>query len=105
MAKLTLDPDPTFQAPVPIHVPGKGPIDVTFTFRYRDTDEVKKLNKECAEKKPSDVDFILKLASGWELDEEFDKKNLAILFKKYPGAATLISAVYFAELIGARRKN
>lgn len=103
--KFLLQPAPTFEAPVPIPVPGKGDVDIVFTFKYRDADEAKAFAKREKEKKRPDVDYIMQLASGWNLDEEFNKKNLAILFKNYPSAPLKISTVYFAELAGVRRKN
>lgn len=105
--KFTLNPAPTFEAPVPIPVPGKGPVDVVFTFKYRDSEEAKAFAKNAGkDKKRSDVDHMMEIVTGWDIeDAEFNKKNLALLFKRYPTAAMAIQAVYFAELAGVRRKN
>jgi hypothetical protein len=40
MTDLKLTPEPTFEAPVKVHVPGKGEVEMTWTFKYRDADEM-----------------------------------------------------------------
>lgn len=108
MAKLTLASEPTFTAPVLIPVPGaSAPVPFRVTFKYRTRDELEahiKYTREHAED-IDDVDLILGVAEGWELDEPFDKENVATFLQKYHAAAQAISVAYIDELTKARAKN
>lgn len=104
-AKISIVADATFVAPVSIHRPGKDAVDIDFTFKHRTKPELDKFRKEMEVKKPGDVEYVMLLASGWELDEDWSKKNLATFFSNYHTAAIAITQVYFEELRGAKRKN
>lgn len=102
MAKLKLVADPSFKLKVAIPVPGAGTSDVEFTFKHKTKDDAKAwLEKE----EGSDAESILAIASGWNLDDEFNAENIAILCQSYAGAAVAIVQAYLAELRGARTKN
>lgn len=104
MAKLTLNPAPTFKAPVPIPVPGQGPVDIVFVFNYKDRDELETFTKSIAGK--NDVDGIMEICSGWEdVEQSFCRESVELLDRKYLGAAKAIFETYIAELRGARVKN
>lgn len=103
MAKLKLNPDPTFKSKVGIHVPGRGETLVEFTFKYRDREEAKAFIEES--KELSDVESVQAVAQGWELEEAFDDTNIGALCMKYPSAPFRILQAYFNELAGAREKN
>ncbi|HEY0684765.1 MAG TPA: phage tail assembly chaperone [Steroidobacter sp.] len=113
MTEVRLQPEPTFEAPVKIHVPGKGELEMNWTFRYRNAEEVLKFQRkwtggEGSRKKTDDFDsigYIMDMAAGWELTEEFNKKNVETFFRNYPTSATKVVSTYFEELAGARRKN
>ena len=103
MAKIKLAADPTFTAMVSIPIPGAKPTPVEFTFKHRTKKDVAEWGNALADK--PDVDLIKDMASGWELDDEFNDANIAMLCQNYAGAAFAIFETYLEELRGARAKN
>jgi hypothetical protein len=101
--KLTLNPSPTFKAKVDIPVPGSADVSVEFVFKYRDREESAKFREEFAN--ADDVDLIMAVCTGWELDDEFSKENVEKLCRCYPLVGVRLIAAYFAELMGVRGKN
>jgi hypothetical protein len=107
MAKITLSEEPTFIAPVPIPVPGAANAPVKFTFKHRTKAELQShiRDVEARISEVNDVDLVMGIASGWELDDAFTKENVDRLLEKYHGAADAISQVYITELTRARLGN
>lgn len=103
MAKLTLDPNPTFDYPVSIPRPGLDPVAVRFTFRHRGLRDVQDWLKALDGRE--DADIVMDMASGWELDDAFTRENVAALCDNYGGASRAIYDTYLRELRGAREKN
>lgn len=103
MAKLVLQPAPTFSKAVKVPVPGGEPADVVFTFRHRTRDALKAWSD--AHEGRSDVQAILEMASGWDLAEPFDAENVGVLVQNYPAAALAILRTYYDELSAARLGN
>lgn len=103
MAKIKLIPEPTFNAKVPIPVPGGKPVDVEFTFIHRPRPEVQKWLEES--KDATGVESIQWCTKGWELDDEFTAENIQLLCDNYHGAAVEVMRTYFDALRGARTKN
>lgn len=103
MAKLKLNPDPTFKRPVGLTTHDGQVVQVEFTFKHRDREAAKKLDKELKGKE--DADVILLVACGWELEDEFNAKNLKVLAKNYMSAALEIFHEYLRALNGARLGN
>lgn len=101
--KFNLTVNPTFKASVNIAVPGGKAVDVEFTFKYRNKDEMKDFLEEMKGK--TDAQLIDEMASGWELDDPFNAESLEKLTQNYPGAPVGIMQVYMSELQGARAKN
>jgi hypothetical protein len=102
MAKLKLTPDPTFKTKVAIPVPGAGTADVEFVFKHRTKDEAKAWLDQAED---SDAESILAIATGWNLDDEFNEENITKLCQSYAGAAVAIVNAYLGELRGTRTKN
>ncbi|WP_426287548.1 phage tail assembly chaperone [Luteibacter sp. E-22] len=104
MAKIKLDPNPTFSAPVSIPVHGGEPVAVSFTFRHRTRSAWEAWLKD---ELPGmeDADVIRALACGWELDDEFTRENIERLLENYGGANMAVFNAYERELSGARVKN
>lgn len=97
MSQIKLIPDPTFKAKVPFHVPGQAdPTEVEFEFRHRGLRDFLKFAKDA--EKMTDVEHVLAVCVGWELDEKFDRKNVDVLLDRYPGAARAIAERYVHEL-------
>jgi hypothetical protein len=103
MAKLSLNPSPTFKAKAPIHVPGGRKAEIEFIYKYRDADEFKEFTETLEGRK--DIEILMDIASGWDLDEPFDEKNVEKMAKNYLGSARSALETYLNELMGARAKN
>lgn len=103
MAKLKLNPEPTFKAKVGIPVPGSRPAEVLFTFKHRTRDEV--IAWVEGSRDATDVESVLDVVVGWELEDEFNRENVERLCNNYPGSGLVIISAYLDELRGARVKN
>lgn len=103
MARLKLNPEPTFKAKVGIPVPGSRPAEVLFTFKHRTRDDVIAWAEGSREQ--NDVESVLDCVVGWDLDDEFNAENVERLCNNYPGSGLTIVAAYLDELRGARAKN
>lgn len=101
--KFSLSVKPTFKAKVAVPVPGQTAELVEFTFKGRTRDEFKELIDSMKDRE--DVDVIMDIASGWELEEAFDAENVEILTQNYLGAARAIIEKYLSELTQARLGN
>lgn len=114
MGRLTLNPNPTFNAKVEIPVAGDTPAKVEFTFKHRTRSQVDSFLKETYRDQPeqgnvdsnvADVDLILSMATGWDLAETFNRENVELLVQMHIAAPAAIFEAYLAALTGARRKN
>jgi hypothetical protein len=112
MAKFKLQPAPTFKAKVGIHRPGETPAEIEFTFKYRDQEERKEFFSGASEL--SDIDFMMEIVCGWELEDAFTKDNLTLLANNWMGTplngqprslGIAIAHRYVEELSGARLGN
>jgi hypothetical protein len=103
MAKLKLQPDPTFKATVLIPAAGMPDVSLEFTFKHRTRDQLRKFVEESAER--DDADTILDMATAWELADAFDKENVSLLVQNYTAAARAVFDKYLDELARARVKN
>lgn len=103
MAKLSLVAKPTFTSKVFVPVAGDKPATVTFTFKARTRDAFKAFVESLSDRE--DVDVILDIASGWDLEDAFDRENIEQLTQSYLGAARAIIEAYLSELTAARTKN
>jgi hypothetical protein len=103
MAKLKLQANPFFAAPVAISVPGAADVKVEFTFKHRTRDELDSFLKTAGDLK--DADLILAVATGWELDDPYTKENIALLVQNYISSPKAVFSAYLEELVKAREKN
>lgn len=103
MAKLKLNPDPTFSAEVEIPVPGKAPVAVSFTFKHRTRDELDEFLKRAVDLR--DAALIMEVASGWELADAFTVENVTALVQNYIASPGAVFEKYLTELTKAREKN
>jgi hypothetical protein len=103
MAKLALIASPTFKANVLIPVPGKKPVPVEFIFRGRTKPEFQVFIESLRDR--DDVDAILDMATGWELEDAFGKESVEQMLHSYLGAARAIIETYINELTAARLGN
>jgi len=107
MPKISLAIEPTFQAQVHIPVPGSKPAALQLTFKYRTKDELEEYRKDLAGRQGdvSDVDLVMGVAEGWELDDPFNTENVGRLLQKYHAAANVIGETYIKELMQAKLGN
>lgn len=103
MAKLVLQPDPTFQEKVGIVRPGAEPGEVLFTFKHRTREELVKFLDQVSEL--DNVQMILAVASGWDLADEFNEANVRVLTENFIPAPRAVFDTYCSALQGARAKN
>lgn len=101
--KFNLSAVPTFKAKVAIPVPGAKPVDIEVTFKHRTRDAFKEFVENLEGRE--DVDVILDIASGWDLEDAFDKDSLEELTQNYIGSARAIIETYIGQLTNARTGN
>lgn len=101
--KFTLNPNPTFKHKVPMPIPGGAFVNVEFTFKHRGKEEFTEFLERA--KDLDDTELVLAIASGWELEEPFDKDNVEQLVENYVGAARAIFTSYMDEIVKARVGN
>jgi hypothetical protein len=51
------------------------------------------------------IDAMMKIASGWDLADKFNKTTLREMQNKYPGAFGAINEAYRASIVEGRLKN
>lgn len=99
-----LEPNPTFFAPVSIHVPGEGKGTFSVEFRHLDHDARTAYNDSLKSK--TNLDALAEIMVGWrEIDAPFSRDNLKRLLDDYDGAVVALFKAYFDELSGASAKN
>ena len=101
--KLVLTANPTFKSKVSIPVAGAPSVPVEFTFRHRNKEAFAEWVKGITDK--DDTDLILEVASGWELEDAFDKENIALMCENYMGAARAVIEKYINEQTAAKLGN
>lgn len=101
--KLILKAAPTFKAKVSIPVPGAAAVDVEFTMKGRTRTEFKDFVAGLKDRE--DVDALMDICTGWDLDDAFTRENIEILTENYLGAARAVIEKYFSEITNARLGN
>ncbi len=104
MAKLILQPKPTFDAKVMIPVPGAGFEAVNFTFKHRTRTELQTFVKGLGDH-DSDAAMVMDIASGWELADSFNLTNVEALAENYIAAPGAILETYLDQLARNREKK
>ncbi len=133
--KLDLDAPEGFTFPQAVKIPNEAgkKLEVTFDFIYRDREAFARLQDEFMSKAeeafglaqqlqggeqtaPSmveiqaralarDVEAVQQVASGWNLDSEFNAENLTKFLKRYPGAGMAVITAYKTSLTDGRLPN
>lgn len=101
--KFSLIANPTFKVKVAIPVAGSKSVDIEMTFKHRTREDFKKFIEELPGRE--DLDVMLDVACGWDLDEPFSEENIELLTQNHAGSANAIAQAYINELTGARTKN
>ena len=110
MGRFALVPASSFKAPVAIHTPGEKPIKIGFNFRHRTRDALDTMFKDMAARAEKgevldDLEMIKLVATGWELEDEFNDENITLLIQHHLGSPKAIFETYLEELAGGRAKN
>lgn len=110
MSKFVLTPNPTFKATVPMPVPGAGYVDVQFTFKHRGRAALLEFMESAAKDDSAgstqkDTDMAMQIATGWDLEDEFNRENIERLVDNFPGSARAMFQGYVGELMRAREGN
>jgi hypothetical protein len=103
MAKLKLNPEPTFKGKVQIPVHGGADAEVEFTFRHRSTDDLADWMKALEGRNKADL--ILEMALGWDLTDPFNADSVKTLLSNYAGSFDRVLEKYLAEMLQAKEKN
>ena len=103
MARLTLNPAPTFKATVDICRPGLDTEKIEITFKHRTRDQMDEFIKQM--EGMSIEDQVMAVASGWDLVDQFSLENVQLLAQNYITAPMAIRDKYISELIKAKEKN
>jgi len=69
------------------------------------TSEEDTLAETLRKTKETNADYILQVAEGWDLDEEFSRSNIAQLCDEIPAAAMAIMSVYRNAITEGRLGN
>lgn len=100
--KLTLGPLPDFKLPVEVVLPNGESGKIVFTVRHKKASEIQEL---FGKGNAQDIEFLQSLATGWDLDEEFNEDNMKQLIDLYPGFVVALTTSYLKALAGQRVKN
>jgi len=104
MIKLNLDP--TFDAEVPITVPGQAePGTIPLTFKYRGRKEYLAWLESNKEEAKTQTEVFLEFVTKWGLSEDFNPANIEIFLDQYPAAYFDIISDYSRLLFESRAKN
>lgn len=101
--KLTLARLPDFKLPVKFTMPNGEEGSIVFTVRHMPANEFHDLYTSEAVVK--DHEFIMNLATGWDLEEEFNAENAQLMVELFPGSAIALAGTYLQALAGQRVKN
>lgn len=131
MGKIKLGARPkTFSHSITVPMPEGGSASVQMVYRYRtrtefgafvdgllqaagaappesqsDADVAFSLRQALEKTRDTNADYILQIAEGWDLDEDFNRASLVQLCDELPGAAAAIIEAYRAALTEGRLGN
>lgn len=92
---------PDFVLPVTFNLPDGTEQKILLTVRHKKTSEL----DEFFGGEASNTDFVKFIASGWDLEEEFNDENIKELCDLFPSIPMKIPAEYYQALAGNRTKN
>ena len=76
---------------------------IRLIFKHRTKDEVAEFMKTRAD--TEDVDSIMDMAAGWDLEDPFNAENIGVMCQNYVTAPIEIYKKYIDELVKAKAKN
>ena len=63
------------------------------------------LEKMFIERIAGDAEMVLKIAKGWDLEDDFNQERIAAMEDAYPGAISELMSEYSKKIHGARTGN
>lgn len=101
---FSLDPDPTFWAPVEIPMPGGKVGKINVEFNFKDRDEYTAFFTANEGKK--DVEALPEIIAGWHgPDATYSVDALGRMLKNYPQSGLAFFRAYRDNIFGASEKN
>lgn len=100
--KLSLKPLADFPLKAKFVLPNGEDAEIVFKVKHVPAKEFQELTQREGIKDP---EFIQALATGWDLEEEFNEENIVELVSLFPGAVVALIQGYLAALAGQRVKN
>lgn len=98
MPKFSLIAKPTFNSTVVVPTPSGGSAEIRFTFKHRTKTDL----ENWVSQERNDVDAILEVAVGWDLEEPFNAESVELLVQNYLAAPEAIVKAYIGELTATR---
>jgi hypothetical protein len=105
MAKFKLKPVDDFKLPIDFNMPNGEQARVVFTVKHKRAKEIGALFSANENEKPSDEAFVMNIATGWDLEEEFNADNVKEAVDFFPGMVIEFTRAYMNALAGVRAKN
>ncbi|MES2972388.1 MAG: phage tail assembly chaperone [Pseudomonadota bacterium] len=105
MAKLTLTAAAVFKAVVEVPLHGGATGDIEFQFKHRKRDDLDKFIKAAAVPGRDEVETMLEMASGWDLEDPFNRESIETLLQNYIAAGGVVFNRYIEEHTKVREKN
>lgn len=93
---------PDFPLSVKFKMPNGVEAEIKFTVKHKSGSEIQAMY---AREDIKDFEFITEIASGWDLDDEFNNENAKKLVDNFPASALGLTQAYMAALAGVRVKN
>lgn len=103
MAKLMLQPKPTFEVKVELVLPGGEKAELLATFKHRTRDQLRAWLE--AGQSREDDDTVLEMLVNWDIDAQLDRDEVHTFNQNYIGAAALLVETYIKELSRGRLGN
>lgn len=102
---LKLNPDPTFEKTVQISLPDGSIGEIGIEFNHLGKKAWEKIISELKESDDFDLNVVLRLVKNWNLNEPFNRENVAKLLDNYPRAGGEIIEIWGNSIFGEREKN
>lgn len=94
---------PDFPLPVKFVLPNGVEATMVFTVKALTSSELNAVLKDASNQ--TGAQFVKSLASGWELEDDFNDENLDKLVDRYPSVVGGLISTYTQALAGYRVKN
>lgn len=94
---------PDFPLDVKFRLPNGTEAEIKFTVKSLKASEVQELYTKAGE--GTGAEFISALATGWNLEDEFNEANQNELVDSYPAVVLALVSAYMEALAGYRTKN